>query len=87
MPKSLRRDGDLSLLNSEMKDFEEKVQVTMPLELRYTCRYGTGHLSRITRRDKAVVRALKDFLIRSLLWWFEAMSLISNVFIVASSIQ
>jgi hypothetical protein len=37
--------------------------------------------------DEAVVRALKDFSMRLMLWWFEAMSLLRRIPVAAGLIQ
>jgi len=93
MSKFLKRDmadiGDASLLNSEVKEFKEKVKNAIPAEVRYACRYWTAHLTCLEHGDEAVVRALDNFSMLSLLWWFEAqaMSLIGSIRIAASSIQ
>jgi hypothetical protein len=91
MSESLRRDlagiGDASLLNSEVEGFVQKVEDAIPSELQYACRYWASHLSRVEHGDEAVVRALKDFLMRSLLWWFEAMSLVGGIRMASGLIQ
>jgi hypothetical protein len=91
MSKSLRRDlagiGDASLLNSEVEDFARKVQDAVPSELQYACRYWASHLSCVEHGDKAVMWALRNFSMQSLLWWFEAMSLIGSTRIASGLIQ
>ena len=79
--------GDPSLLNSEVEDFDRKVKDAIPSELRYACRYWASHLSRVKHGDEAVVRALNVFLVKSLLWWFEAMSLVGSIRIASGLIQ
>jgi hypothetical protein len=90
MSKSLKRDladiGDPSLLNIEVKEFDRKVHDAIRPEVRYACRYWTEHLSLVDHGDEAVVRALKEFTMKSILWWFEAMSLIGSIPVVAASI-
>jgi hypothetical protein len=91
MSKLLKRDmagiGDPSLLNREVKEFDQKVQDAIPSEVRYACRYWASHLSCVEHGDDDVVQALMDFLMRSLLWWFEAMSLLGSIRIAVGSIQ
>jgi hypothetical protein len=91
MSKALRRDlagiGDASLLNSEVEDFARKVQDAVPSELQYACRYWASHLSCVEHGDEAVMWALKDFSMRSLLWWFETMSLVGSIRIASGLVQ
>jgi hypothetical protein len=70
-----------------VEEFEQKVQDAIPSELRYACLYWTSHLSWVEYGDEAVVQALKKFSMCSLLWWFEAMSLIGSIPTVAGMIQ
>ena len=81
MSKFLKRDvagiGDPALLNTEAEGFEQKVENALPSEARYACLYWMSHLSLVDHGDEAVVYALKDFSMRLMLWWFEAMSLFS----------
>jgi hypothetical protein len=79
--------GDASLLNNEVEDFDLKVQDAMPSELQYACRYWASHLSCVEHGDEAVARALKGFLMRSLLWWFEAMSLVGGIRMASGLIE
>ena len=71
MSNTLKRDlagiSDPLLLNIEVDDFDQKVEDAMPLEVRYACRYWTAHLLRVEHGDEAVVRALKEFSMRSIL--------------------
>jgi hypothetical protein len=87
LKRNLTGIRDPSLLNCEVKDFEQEVDNTVPFELRYACRYWAAHLSCVEHGDEAVVQALRDFSMGSLLWWFEAMSLIGSAFTAAGSIQ
>jgi hypothetical protein len=91
MSKFLKRDmadiGDPSLLNNEVEGFEHKVEDALPSEARYACLYWMSHLSRVDQGDEAVVRALKDFSMRFMSWWFEAMSLLGSIPTAASSIR
>ena len=59
----------------------------IPSGLQNACRYWTAHLSWVQHGDEAVMRALKDFSMRSLLWWIEAMGLMGSIFIAAGSIH
>jgi NACHT domain len=80
---SLKRDiagiSDPSLLNEEVDGFEEKVREAILPEVRYACRYWAFHLSCVELGDETVAKELERFLMRSLLWWFEAMSLIGSI--------
>ena len=91
MSKCLRRDiasiRDPSLLNSEVEEFEQRIQRAIPPELRYACLYWASHLLCVEHGDRDVIGALNDFLMRSLLWWFEAMSLIGGIFNIAGTIK
>jgi hypothetical protein len=91
MSMFLKRDlaniRDPSLLNTEVDEFEQNVQLAIPLEVQYACRYWSVHLSCVEHGDETVVRALNKFLMWSLLWWFEAMSLIGSIPIATGSIQ
>jgi NACHT domain len=87
----LKRDvagiSDPSLLNREVDGFEEKVRYALPPEVRYACRHWASHLSFVELGEKRMMEGLEVFLMQSLLWWFEAMSLIGSVSTAASSIQ
>ena len=91
MSQYLRRDiagiGDPSLLNSEVKEFEQRVRRAILPELRYACLYWTSHLLCVEHGDKDVIGALDDFLMGLLLCWFEAMSPIGGIFNIAGTIK
>jgi NACHT domain len=91
MAKYLKRDvasiSDPSLLNREVDGLERKVRDALPPEVQYACRYWASHLSCVQVGEKKLVEVLEMFLMQSLLWWFEAMSLISSVSVAASSVQ
>ena len=91
MSSFLKRDmagiRDPTLLNSEVEGFEQKVWDAISSELRYACLYSTAHLSCVEYGDEVVMQAVKDFSMRSLLWWFEAMSLIRSIPSVAGMIH
>ena len=91
MATSLKRDvagiADPSLLNSEVEGFDEKVANALPLEVQYACRYWASHLSGVGIGGKEVVEALREFTMQSMLWWFEALSLIGSISIAARNIQ
>ncbi|KAF9504200.1 hypothetical protein BS47DRAFT_1334671 [Hydnum rufescens UP504] len=83
MATHLRRDvagiSDPSLLNSEVDGFEEKVREALAPEAQYACRYWASHLSSVEFGERRVVEALEAFSMRSILWWFEAMSLLGSI--------
>jgi hypothetical protein len=79
--------SDPSLLNSEVDGFEGKVRDALSPEVRYACRYWAIHLSCVELGDEMMVEALKRFSTQSILWWFEAMSLIGSVSIAGSSVR
>jgi hypothetical protein len=76
-----------SLLNREVEGLEGKVRDALPPEVQYACRYWASHLSHVELGDKKMVEALEMFSMELLLWWFEAMSLISSTSTAVSSIQ
>jgi hypothetical protein len=81
MSEHLRRDMcDLQLAGALAADVEKsKSEEHIPLELQYACRYWIGHLqkSNIEIYDNGQVH---KFLKEHFLHWFEALSLIGNVF-------
>ncbi|KAF9512576.1 hypothetical protein BS47DRAFT_1486132 [Hydnum rufescens UP504] len=83
MAKHLKRDvagiSDPSLLNRDVEGFEEKVRAALSPEVQYACRYWTSHLSRVEVGEARIMEALEAFSMRSILWWFEAMSLLGSV--------
>ncbi|KAF9505219.1 hypothetical protein BS47DRAFT_1374330 [Hydnum rufescens UP504] len=83
MATHLRRDVagimDPSLLNQDVDGFEEKVRVALPPEAQYACRYWASHLLRVGFGERRMIQALEEFSMRSILWWFEAMSLLGNI--------
>ncbi|KAF9517546.1 hypothetical protein BS47DRAFT_1389797 [Hydnum rufescens UP504] len=91
MEKYLKRDvasiSDPTLLNREVDGLERKVSDALPLEVQYACRYWASHLSHVELGERKLVEALDMFSMQLLLWWFEAMSLISSTSTAVSSIQ
>ncbi|KAF9518419.1 hypothetical protein BS47DRAFT_298514 [Hydnum rufescens UP504] len=91
MATFLRQDiagiSDVSLLNSEVEGLEEKVRVALSAEVQYACRYWASHLSRVELGEERMVEALERFSMRSILMWFEAMSLIGSVYSAVTSIE
>ncbi|KAF9512026.1 hypothetical protein BS47DRAFT_1318551, partial [Hydnum rufescens UP504] len=79
----LKRDvagiSDPSLLNRDVEGFEEKVREALSPEVQYACRYWVSHLSRVEVGEARIMEALEVFSMRSILWWFEAMSLLGSV--------
>ncbi|KAF9512030.1 hypothetical protein BS47DRAFT_1486515 [Hydnum rufescens UP504] len=70
---------DPSLLNKEVDGLEEKVREALSPEVQYACRYWASHLSRVEFGERRVLKALEFFSMRSILWWFEAMSLLGSI--------
>ena len=91
MATHLRRDvagiSDPSLLNSEVDGFERKVIEALSPEVQYACRYWAIHLSHVELGEKRMVEALEGFSMRSILWWFEALSLIGSISTAGNTIQ
>jgi NACHT domain len=91
MGEYLREDvagiSDPSLLNREAVGLERKVRDALPLEVQYACRYWMSHLSHVELGEEKTVNALETFSMESVLWWFEAMSLISSVSTAVTSIR
>jgi AAA ATPase domain len=87
----LKRDiagiSDPSLLNEEVDGFEEKVREAVSPEVRYACRYWASHMVCVGFGDEMVEKELERFSMRSLLWWFEAMSVIGSVSNAVTSIR
>jgi hypothetical protein len=87
----LKRDvagiSDPSLLNSEVDGFEQKVGNAMSPEVQYACKYWASHLSNAEFGDERMVEALEAFSKRSILWWFEAMSLLGSISLAVNSIR
>jgi hypothetical protein len=87
----LKRDiagiSNPSLLNKEVDGFEGKVRDALSPEVRYACRYWATHLLCVELGDEETVEALEKFSMRSILWWFEAMSLLGSVSAAVSSVQ
>jgi NACHT domain len=83
MAKHLKRDvagiSDPSLLNRDVEGFEEKVREALSPEVQYACQYWSSHLSRVQFGEARIMEALEAFTLRSILWWFEAMSLLGSV--------
>ncbi|KAF9508538.1 hypothetical protein BS47DRAFT_1488334 [Hydnum rufescens UP504] len=91
MAKHLKQDvagiSDPSLLNRDVEGFEEKVREALSPEVQYACQYWTSHLSRVEVGEARIMEALEAFLMRSILWWFEAMSLLGSVSNAVSLIE
>ncbi|KAG9026972.1 hypothetical protein FRB95_008284 [Tulasnella sp. JGI-2019a] len=94
MNNLLRRDpcniGFLPTLNSEVKDFQDRLQNAVPLHLRYSCYHWAAHLALSKPEGAAeagvqevvaleLVHALETFLCKKLLYWLEALSLLSRL--------
>jgi AAA ATPase domain len=91
MGTHLKRDiagiSDPSLLNKEVDGFAEKVSEALLPEVQYACRYWASHLLCVEFGERRLMEALEGFSKRSILWWFEAMSLLGNVTNAVRSIE
>ncbi|KAF9517895.1 hypothetical protein BS47DRAFT_1325747 [Hydnum rufescens UP504] len=91
MAKHLKRDiagiSDPSLLNREVDGFKEKVREALSPEVQYACRHWASHLRCVEIGEGSIMRALETFLTQSVLWWFEAMSLLESISNAPSSIE
>jgi NACHT domain len=91
MAAHLKRDvagiSDPSLLNREVDGFRRKVREALSPETQYACRYWASHLSHVECGQTRMMEALEVFSLRSILWWFEAMSLLGSVSNAVRSIQ
>jgi len=87
----LKRDvaeiSDPSLLNREVHGIGRKVKEALSPEVQYACRYWASHLSRVEVGEMKMMEALEAFTMRSILWWFEAMSLLRSVSHAVNSIE
>ncbi|KAG9026969.1 hypothetical protein FRB95_008281 [Tulasnella sp. JGI-2019a] len=94
MNNLLRRDpcniGFLPTLNSEVEDLEVRLQNAVPLHLRYSCYHWASHLALSKPEGAAeagvqevvaleLAHALETFLCKKLLYWLEALSLLSRL--------
>ncbi|KAF9512012.1 hypothetical protein BS47DRAFT_1114305 [Hydnum rufescens UP504] len=91
MAKHLKRDvagiSDPSLLNRDVEGFKKKVRAALSSEVQYACRYWASHLSHVEVGEARIMEALEAFTMRSILWWFEAMSLLGSVSNAVSLIE
>ncbi|KAI0060080.1 WD40 repeat-like protein [Artomyces pyxidatus] len=76
-----------SLLNSEVGFFNDKVNKAMPAHVQYACRYWASHLMRVSLGDEAVMAQLNKFASVSMMWWFEAMSLLGATTLAVSCMR
>ncbi|KAG8994730.1 hypothetical protein FRB94_009685 [Tulasnella sp. JGI-2019a] len=94
MNNLLERDmcniGFLPTLNSEVKDLEVQLRNAVPLHLRYSCYNWASHMALSKPRGAAeagvheavaleLVHALDTFVCKKLLYWLEALSLLSRL--------
>lgn len=81
MTKELRRNmcdiSDPSKLNSEIPELREKCNRSIPEGVRYACRYWALHLSKAALSEALLVD-LRSFASKSLLYWYEALSLLGR---------
>lgn len=71
------RIEDSSIRNKDIEDLAEKVEQVLSSPLQYACRHWAVHLSLTTPRDAELLDRLNEFMFKCLLWWIEAMSLMS----------
>ena len=81
MTKELRRDPcgirDSSKLNSEIPDLHHMCKDSIPGAVRYACRYWAVHLSK-SIPNSTQLADLRAFASKSLLYWFETLSLLGH---------
>jgi hypothetical protein len=81
MVKELRRDicgiSSPSKLNSEIPELHNMCNVSITGALQYACRYWASHLSKSEISD-GLLLDLRSFAFKSLLYWFEALSLLGR---------
>ncbi|KAF9505346.1 hypothetical protein BS47DRAFT_1354017 [Hydnum rufescens UP504] len=87
LKRNVAEISDPSLLNREVDGFEEKVKAALSPEVQYACRYWASHLSRVEFGERGMMEALEAFSMRSILWWFEAMSLLGSISSAVSLIE
>jgi hypothetical protein len=67
------------LRNSEVDDLEERVVKSISPALKYSCRFWTRHLSFVPF-NSGLAKAVREFFNHErLLFWFEALSLLSSI--------
>ncbi|KAG8983106.1 hypothetical protein FRB93_007663 [Tulasnella sp. JGI-2019a] len=69
---------DLSLLNSEVEDLDQRMRDNIPLGLRYACVHATGHVSQTPPNNRDVEGLAKIFIEAGLMTWLEALSLMGK---------
>lgn len=81
MTKELRRDicgiSDPSKLNSEIPGLREMSNQSISGAIQYACRYWASHLSKAAFND-TLLMDLRSFASKSLLYWFEVLSLLQR---------
>jgi NACHT domain len=91
MGTHLKRDvagiSDPSLLNEQVDGFAEKVREALLPDVQYACRYWASHLLCLDFGERRLMEELEGFAKRSILWWFEAMSLLGSVSNAVRSIE
>jgi len=82
MHESLKRDicsiCDLTKLNNEVTDLDQKMAVCLPGELRYACRYWALHLWECSPVE-TLFELLQSFAFTKILYWIEALSLLGEL--------
>jgi hypothetical protein len=83
MHKALRRNicrlTDPSKPNSEVEDFEQRIGVIAPPELRYACIHWTAHVFRSSAGDASITKLVEVFTSEQFLFWLELLSLIGRL--------
>lgn len=83
MNHNLRYDicgiSNISLLNSEVDEFSDRIRDSIPEALRYACRYFANHLSDVFTPLPALMDELHKFVTQKLLYWIEIMGLLNQL--------
>ena len=91
MSSLLKRDianiADSSLMNSEIEDFEAKVQLAIPPWLRYAILHWPAHLTVVSPDNGEAIACLEVFCTKSLLHWIEACALVGSLDLVMPLIR
>ncbi|KAG8991687.1 hypothetical protein FRB94_012303 [Tulasnella sp. JGI-2019a] len=69
---------DPSLLNSEVKDLDQRMRENIPLGLRYACVHAAGHVSQTPPNNRVVEDLVKVFVEEGLMTWLEVLSLMGR---------
>jgi hypothetical protein len=79
---SLKRDicgiHDSTKLKTDIDDLDQRTSEHLPSALRYACRYWALHLSKCSL-EKSLLELVCKFLMKYLLYWIEALSLVDEL--------